>query len=128
MLVSVTCYPSRCGLYPTKSPNSFKPISVFLCDAKLLASGNFALPNAKNTNMLVSLTLGDTNFLCWPCTILVFCVDFIPFPVEYRWRWVPNATFSPWACTFHVVYVNFIWAPNASSFFSGIWALHSGKN
>ena len=31
-----------------------------------------------------------------------------PFPVEYRWRWVPNATFSRWARTFHVVYVNFI--------------------
>ena len=28
--------------------------------------------------------------------------------VEYRWRWVPNARFSRWPCTFHVVYVNFI--------------------
>ena len=28
--------------------------------------------------------------------------------VEYRWRWVPNAKFSRWACTFRVVYVNFI--------------------
>ena len=26
--------------------------------------------------------------------------------MEYRWRWVPNARFSRWACTFHVVYVN----------------------
>ena len=44
---------------------------IFHCDAKLLASGNFALPNAKdgifallnakNTNMLVSLALGDAN-------------------------------------------------------------------
>ena len=28
--------------------------------------------------------------------------------VEYRWHWVPNAKFSHWACTFHIVYVNFI--------------------
>ena len=45
---------------------------IFHCDAKLLALGTFAsanakdstfaLPNAKNTNMLVSLALGDANF------------------------------------------------------------------
>ena len=23
--------------------------------------------------------------------------------VEYRLRWVPNANFSPWACTFHIL-------------------------
>ena len=28
----------------------------------------FALPNARNTNMLVSLALGDANFLRRPCT------------------------------------------------------------
>ena len=49
---------------------------IFHCDAKLLASGNFVLPNAKdstfvlpnakNTNMLVSFALGDANFLHWP--------------------------------------------------------------
>ena len=37
----------------------------------------FALPNAKNTNMLVSLSLADANFLRWPCTFHFFCVDFI---------------------------------------------------
>ena len=37
----------------------------------------FALPNAKNTNMLVSLALGDANFLRWPCTFHFLCVDFI---------------------------------------------------
>ena len=61
--------------------------SIFHCDAKLLAWGNFALPNAKNgtfalpnaknTNMLVSLALGDANFLCWPCTFHYLFVDFI---------------------------------------------------
>ena len=60
---------------------------IFHCDAKLLASGNFvlpntkdstfALPNAKNTNMLVSLALGDANFLRWPCTFYFFGIDFI---------------------------------------------------
>ena len=28
--------------------------------------------------------------------------------MEYRWRWVPNAKYSRWACTFHVVYANFV--------------------
>ena len=29
-------------------------------------------------------------------------------PMEYMLRWVPNATFSHWPCTFHVVYAHFI--------------------
>ena len=27
--------------------------------------------------------------------------------VEYRWRWVPNTTFSQWPCRFHVVCASF---------------------
>ena len=75
---------SACTLF-TMDDQNVKPI--FHCDAKLLALGNFvlpnakdstfALPNAKNTNMLVSLALGDTNFLRWPCTFHFLCVDFI---------------------------------------------------
>ena len=52
------------------SAQTFKPI--FHQKAKLLALGTFAsanakdsifaLPNAKNTNMLVSLALGDAHF------------------------------------------------------------------
>ena len=82
---------------------------IFHQNTKLLALGTFAsanakdstfaLPNAKNTNMLVSLALGDANFLRRPCTFLFFCVDFIP--VEYRWRWVPGFGSLRWACTFH---------------------------
>ena len=67
----------------------FKPI--FHCDAKSLALGTFASPNAKdalpyakdalpyarNTNMLVSFAIGDANFLHWPCTFHFLCVDFI---------------------------------------------------
>ena len=63
---------------------NLKPI--FHQNAKYLASGTFASPNAKdstfaspnarNTNMLVSLALGDASFLRWPCTFLFLCVDF----------------------------------------------------
>ena len=62
----------------------FKPI--FHQNAKLLALGifalanakdsTFALPNAKNTNMLVSLALGDAHFWRRPCTFHFFGVDF----------------------------------------------------
>ena len=64
--------------------NTLKPI--FHQNAKLLALGTFAspnakdktfaLPNARNTNMLVSLALGDANFLHRPCTFHFFGVDF----------------------------------------------------
>ena len=41
--------------------------------------------------------------------------------VEYRWRWVPNAKFLHWPCTFLFCVCRFHsrWVP----FFSGIWAL-----
>ena len=65
--------------------SGFKPI--FHCDAKTFTLGTFAspdakystfaLPNARNTNMLVSLALGDANFLHRPCTFHFLCVDFI---------------------------------------------------
>ena len=67
-------------LVKTCSGITFKPI--FHQNAKYLASGTFASPNAKdssfaspnarNTNMLVSLALGDASFLRWPCTFLFF--------------------------------------------------------
>ena len=65
--------------------SNLKPI--FHCDAKPFAlasfaspnakDNTFALPNAKNTNMLVSLALGDASFLRWLCTFHFLCVDFI---------------------------------------------------
>ena len=69
----------------TVSQNLYlKPI--FHQNAKYLALGTFASPNARNsisaspnarnTNMLVSLALGDANFLRRPCTFHFFCVDF----------------------------------------------------
>ena len=59
---------------------------LFHQNAKLLPLGTFAspnakdrtfvLPNARNTNMLVTLALGDANFLHRPCTFHFFGVDF----------------------------------------------------
>ena len=66
---------------------------IFHQNAKYLASGTFASPNAKdstfaspnarNTNMLVSLALGDASFFRWPCTFHFF--------VYISSRWVANA-------------------------------------
>ena len=99
---------------------------IFHCDANLLASGNFAIPNAKdstfallnakNTNMLVSLALGDANFSRH------LTQKNQRESVEYRLRWVPNAKSLRWPCTFHVVCVNFI-CVRWPTVFSGIWAL-----
>ena len=78
-LVLHQCHNKQPG--DSTSPAIVKPI--FHCHAKSFALGNFAspnikdstfaLPNAKNTNMLGSLALGDANFLRWPCTFH-FCV------------------------------------------------------
>ena len=54
--------------------------------------------NAKDTNMLVSFVLGDANFSPKPQRE----------SVEYRLCWVLNTKFLHWACTFHIVCVNFI--------------------
>ena len=58
--------------------------------------------------MLVSFALGDANFLCRPCTFLSFFVDFTPFPVEYKLRWVPGVGSLRWACTFNIFCLGFI--------------------
>ena len=98
---------------------SLKPI--FYCDAKLLASGNFALPNArdstfalpnaKNTNMLVSLALGDANFLRWPCTFF-FALLATPTPDASQWNiggvgcsGVGLVYFMYISCIFHVYFM-----------------------
>ena len=54
------------------------------------------------TNILVSFRLGDTNFLR-PLT-----QNPQRESVEYRLRWVPNANFLHWPCTFHILCVDFI--------------------
>ena len=99
--------------------SSLKPI--FHCDAKPFALGTFAspnakdstfaLPNAQNTNRLVSFAL-------------VFRVT-QRRSVEYRLHWVPNAKLLCWPCTFHVFLCRFHLrlVPNANPVSSGIWAL-----
>ena len=43
--------------------------------------------------------------------------------VEYRLRWVPNANFSSWPCTFYVFFVliSFALGTQRKRVFSGIW-------
>ena len=47
--------------------------------------------------------------------------------VEYRWRWVPNANFLRWPCTFPFFWCRFHlrWVANTKPISSGIWALKS---
>ena len=88
--------------------NILKPI--FHCDAKPFALGTFASPNAKdstfalpkakNTNMFVSLALGDAHFY--------LTQNPQHESVEYRLHWVPNANFLHWPCTFNFFCVDFI--------------------
>ena len=95
---------------------------LFHCNAKSFALGTFVSPNAKdstfalpyarNTNMLVSLALGDANFSRHPDAKPKSWVLHDANPrrqsVEYRWHWAFWHWGWHWACTFHVVYVNFI--------------------
>ena len=70
------------SIVPRKGKDQKRLKPIFHCDAKTFALGTFASPDAKystfallsarNTNMLVSLALGDANFLHWPCTFLFF--------------------------------------------------------
>ena len=79
---------------------TLKPI--FHCDAKPFALGTFASPNAKDGTLLVSLALDYANF----------SRHLMQNPqresVECRLRWVPNAKFLHWPCTFHFFGVDFI--------------------
>ena len=84
--------------------SDYKIKPIFHQNAKLLTLGTFAsanakdstfaLPNAKNTNMLIFLALGDAHFSRLPDAKPKSCVlpDANPRcqPVEYRLRWVPT--------------------------------------
>ena len=95
---------------------------IFHCDAKPFALGTFvspnakdstfALPNAKNTNMLVSLALVDANISRY------LTQNPQRVSVEYRLCWAPNAKLLRWPCTFHVFCVDFIcvWCPTQTQF------------
>ena len=107
----------------------FKPI--FHQNAKYLASGvgvgqctrrqNFALPNAKYTNMLVYFALGNAHFSHFTLSVLPNAFYPTRFTrrqsVEYRWRWAFCRWGWRWACTFHIFCVDFIcvwWSTKAS--------------
>ena len=108
---------------------------IFHCDAKYLASGVGIgqCPRSQNFALEIPTWYLGANAKCKICVTpnakCKICVTPDANPrrqsVEYRGRWVPNARFSRWPCTFHVVYVNFICVghPTQTSFFSGIWAL-----
>ena len=102
-----SCYQKKCA-------SSLKPI--FHCNAKYLASGvgvgqcprcqNFAweIPTCWYILALPPTPIPDAN--------PKICVTPDANPrrqsVEYRWRWAFWRWGWRWACTFHVVYVNFI--------------------
>ena len=58
------------SLYSTRTQKTFA-LGTFDTKYSTFASGD-----ARNTNMLVSLALGDANFLRRPCTFHFLCVDF----------------------------------------------------
>ena len=78
---------------------------IFHCDAKLLALG-LCVWSAPNTKICI----GDTNMLVSKNVKICITPNAKPQheSVEYRWRWVPNATFLHWLCTFHLLCVDFI--------------------
>ena len=101
---------------------------IFHCDAKPFALGTFAspnakdstfaLPHAKNTNMLVSLVLGDANIVRY------LTQNPQSESVEYRFALgTKPKTFalamyiSRFLCRFHLHLV-----PNTNPVSSGIWA------
>ena len=101
-------------MFESSATHTIKPI--FHCDTKLLAFGTMQMgepPNAKicvgNTNMLISK---NAKICTTPNAEHKIC--FTPNtkpqhePMEYRLRWVPNAKFSRWPCTFHIVCAHFI--------------------
>ena len=83
--------------------------------------------------MLVSLVLGDANFLRRPCTFLFFCVDFFalgsqrePHP---QWNIGGVGCLALGLCVGHVHFMCQVTQtlPNANPFLGGIWALESGN-
>ena len=114
----------------------FKPI--FHCNTKYLASGVGVgqCPRCQNYALEIPtcwyiLALPNAKICVTPDTKPKICVTPDANPrrqsVEYRWRWVPNAKFLRWACTFHVHFMLFMSISCASGtqrklVFQWIWA------
>ena len=98
---------SKCQTLSCSLLLNIKPI--FHCDANYLASGVGVGQCPRRQNFVLGIPT------CWYLGANAnpyICVtpDAKPRPqsVEYRWRWVPNAQFLRWPCTFHVFCVDFI--------------------
>ena len=102
-----------CTPFPSAWPKPFKPI--FHCEAEYLASGvgvgQLALGSAPR---ILHWGYQHVGILEPTQTLAsgVICVTPNANPrrqsVEYRWRWVPNANFLRWPCTFQFFGVHFI--------------------
>ena len=88
----------------------------------------FALPNARNTNMLVSLALGNTNFSRRPCTFHFFGVDFFALGSKrkphFQWNIGCVRSLALGLCVGHVHFMRKVTQtlPHANPVFDGIWA------
>ena len=136
----------NCRTLITQGTQSKAIKPTFHQNAKYLASGtfaspdakdsSFASPNARNTNMLVSLALGDTNFLRRPSTFLFFCVDFFTLGSQHephsQWNIGGIGCLVLGLCVGHVHFMCQVTQtlPNANPFLGGIWAqvptVHTG--
>ena len=97
------------------SGGGFKPI--FHCDAKPFALGpGIGLDHQRHNLALGMLVSKSTKICVTPNAKFKFVLP----PMEYRLRYVPNAKFSHWPCTLHVVYAHFICVGYPVC--SGIWA------
>ena len=78
--------------------------------------------------MLVSLALGDANFLRRPCTFLFFCVDFFALASQRephsQWNIGGVGCLALGLCVGHVHFMRQVTQtlPNANPFLGGIWA------
>ena len=68
----------------------------------------FALPNAKNTNMLVPLALGDANFLRWPCTFHILCGLATQHEPNFQWSIGGGGSPTQNSCVGHVHFILFV--------------------
>ena len=81
--------------------------------------------------MLVSLALGDANFLRRPCTFLFFCVDFFALGSQRephsQWNIGGVGCLALGLCVGHVHFMRQVTQtlPNANPFLGGIWATDS---
>ena len=83
-------------------------------------------PDARNTNMLVSLASGDAKFLRRPCTFHFLCVDFFALATQRehhsQWNIGGVGCLALGLCVGHVHFMCQVMQtlPNANPFLGGI--------